>query len=77
MYDASDTRELLADAFSAVFVQIGSLVSAQHQSFAGALDEMYVSPESVTRVLSSDTSSRSISHPQEVANTLTSIYGII
>ena len=49
--DASDMSELLADAFSAVFVEGVSPVPTQHR-IAGALDEVYVSPGSVAMVLS-------------------------
>ena len=44
--DASDMSELLADAFSAVFVEGALPVPAQHQGFVGVLDEIYVSPGS-------------------------------
>ena len=44
---------LLADAFSAVLVvESASPISAPHQGFAGVLQEVYASPESVARELS-------------------------
>ena len=50
--NAADMSELLANAFSAVFVEGAPPVAAKHQSFAGVLDEVYMSPESVVKVLS-------------------------
>ena len=50
--NAADMSELLANAFSAVFVEGAPPVAAQHQSFAGVLDEVFVSPENVVKVLS-------------------------
>ena len=58
--NAADMRELLANAFSAVFVENAHPVAAQHQSFAGVLDEVFVSPESV-KVLSALNSSSAAS----------------
>ena len=49
--DASDMNELLADAFSAVFPEGAPPVPAQHLRFAGVLDDVYLSPGSVARVL--------------------------
>ena len=49
--DSVDMSELLADAFPAVFVK--DAPSAQHQIFAGVLDEVHVFLGSVVRVLSS------------------------
>ena len=49
--DASDMNELPADAFSAVFVESAPPVPAQHQRFAGVLDEVYLSSGSIARVL--------------------------
>ena len=45
--NASDMSELLADAFSAAFVEGAPLITAQHQNFTGVLDEVCVSPENV------------------------------
>ena len=42
MPDAFEMIELFADAISAVFVEGAPPVSAQHQSFTGVLDEVYV-----------------------------------
>ena len=55
--NAVHMSEFLANAFSAVFVEGAPLVATQHQSFAGVLDEMFVSPESVIKVLSALSSS--------------------
>ena len=57
MSNACDMSELFAYAFSAVFVEGALPVPAQHQSFAGVLDEIYATPRFVTRVLSSLNSS--------------------
>ena len=50
--NAADMSELLANAFSAVFVEDAPPIAAQYQSFAGELDKVYVSPENVVKVLS-------------------------
>ena len=50
MSNASDISDLLAHAFSLVFVE-GAPFSAQHQSFAGKLNEVALSTEIVVRVL--------------------------
>ena len=51
--DTSDMSELLADALSGVIVEDAPPVCVQHQNFADVLDEVHVSPESVSRALSS------------------------
>ena len=51
MSNASDVSEFLAHAFSLVFVE-GTLFPVQHQSFAGKLDEVALSPEIVVKALS-------------------------
>ena len=38
--NVSDTSELLADAFSDVFIEGAPPISAQHQSFASVLEEV-------------------------------------
>ena len=56
MSNAADVSELLANAFSAVFVEGAPPIAAQHQSFAGVLDKVFVSLKSV-KVLSALSSS--------------------
>ena len=51
MSNSADMSELLANAFSAVFVDGAPPIASQHQSFGDVLDE-YVSPENVDKVLS-------------------------
>ena len=48
--NVADMIELLAYAFSAVFVEDAPPIAPQHQSFAGVLDKVYVSPENVVKV---------------------------
>ena len=59
--NAAGMTELLANAFSAVFVEGTPPVAAQHQSFAGMLDEVYVTPENVVKILSGLNSSSAVS----------------
>ena len=52
MSNAADMSEVLANAFSTVFVEDAPPVAAQHQSFAGVLDKVYATSENVVKVLS-------------------------
>ena len=48
MSNAADMSELLANAF----VEDAPPIADQHQSFAGVLDKVYVSPDNVVKILS-------------------------